>query len=495
MAQSQSTNPQSSLSESELKEYQELLEQQMADGLDNVHPYDWQTRFIAATRTYRECMLMASNRTGKTYLGTWVDAIHSTGRYTQDWPGHKFRAPPTSWLLGYSGPKCRDLLQKPMFGTYSNGKFSGSALVSPDQIIASIPSGVSGLADSVTVKWHDPEGRMGEGIVQFKSYSQGQHALMGDKVDWFHIDEEPKDHKIYPQVITRTADGDQMQGGRGILTFTPENGRTEMVVKFMDDPGKHQYLQIATFDDAYHLTEETKEALLDSWPDYQRSMRSRGVPLMGVGLIYEHDVEALRIDAFNVPDYWYVINGMDIGWDHPQAHIQLVWDKDHDVFYVTRAWKARRKQPFEAWHAIKSWAEHVPTAWPHDGLQTEKGSGKPMKNLYAKEGWNMLPEHATWETGGYHVEPGLMEINSLMGEGRFKIGRMLTDVTQEIERYHRIDTGMGTTRIVKVDDDLLDAIRAAYMMRRHAVRICDLIPREGANIPRKVIGRDARRGY
>lgn len=59
---------------------------------------------------------------------------------------------------------------------------------------------------------------------------------MGDSVDWFHIDEEPKDPTIYPQVLTRTATGDRGRGGRGILTFTPENGRTDLVISFMDSP-------------------------------------------------------------------------------------------------------------------------------------------------------------------------------------------------------------------------------------------------------------------
>ncbi|MFX9169442.1 DNA packaging protein, partial [Acinetobacter baumannii] len=44
--------------------------------------------------------------------------------------------------------------------------------------------------------------------VQFWSYSQGQQALMGDSLDWYHIDEEPRDQNIFPQVLTRTATGD-----------------------------------------------------------------------------------------------------------------------------------------------------------------------------------------------------------------------------------------------------------------------------------------------
>ena len=63
--------------------------------------------------------------------------------------------------------------------------------------------------------------------LQFWSYTQGQQALMGDSVDWYHIDEEPKDSTIYPQVIARTATGNKNLGGRGILTFTPVNSPPE----------------------------------------------------------------------------------------------------------------------------------------------------------------------------------------------------------------------------------------------------------------------------
>ena len=58
---------------------------------------------------------------------------------------------------------------------------------------------------------------------------------------------------------------------------------------------------------------------------------------------------------------------MDFGWDHPQAQVQLWWDKDADTIYVSRVWKAKEKTAVQAWGAVKSWAHKVPTAWPHDG--------------------------------------------------------------------------------------------------------------------------------
>jgi len=429
--------------------------------------YGWQKKFVNATRDNIASCLMAANRVGKSYTGCFVDAVHLTGDYPEDWEGHRFKHPPLVWILGYSGDKIRDILQQPIFGSYSGGELEGG-IIPKERIVDAIPMmGTPRCVREVKVKHKSG----GVSRCQFWSYSQGQHALMGDSVDWYHIDEEPKDRFIYPQVLTRTATGDKGNGGRGILTFTPENGRTELVVQFMDNPEPGQYIQRATWDDAQHLTDETKQTLLAMFPAWQRDMRTKGIPLLGAGLIFDLDVKSLCSEKpFDIPAHWWVIDGMDFGWDHPQAHIQLWWDKDNDVFYVARAWKKSKQQPYQAWQQVKSWAKDAPTAWPADGFQTEKGTGNQQKSYYEDAGWNMLHEHATWGTsakgGATSVEQGLVELYNLIELGKFKIFDNLSDVFDEFLQYHRDDNG----KIVKVNDDLLDAIRYAYMMRRHAVQ-------------------------
>ena len=118
----------------ELDELEYLLELQQADGLDNITLYPWQRQFITATKSYRQCLLQAANRVGKTYTGCYMDAIHATGRYPDDWTGYRYDHPPLIWCLGYSGEKCRDILQLALFGAFSNGCFTGG-LVSTDYIL------------------------------------------------------------------------------------------------------------------------------------------------------------------------------------------------------------------------------------------------------------------------------------------------------------------------------------------------------------------------
>lgn len=73
---------------------------------------------------------MAANRVSKTMTGTYIDAIHALGHYPDWWDGHTFDHAPLIWLLGYSGEKCRDLLQKPIFGRRDDSGWIGGLIPS-----------------------------------------------------------------------------------------------------------------------------------------------------------------------------------------------------------------------------------------------------------------------------------------------------------------------------------------------------------------------------
>ena len=426
--------------------------------------YDWQAEFTAATKDYIECCLCAANQIGKTYTGVEIDAMHLLGDYPEHWPGHRFDFAPLCWGLGFSMEKTRDLLQTKLFGKFINGGFEGG-LVPTDRIIDwQSAGGTVGAMRTVRVKH-----KLGTASIQFWSYSQGQHAIMGDVVDWVHVDEEPRDQSIRPQLLTRIINGDRGRGGRIMYTFTPENGRTELVIQFMDEPTPHQFFMMVGWDRAPHITPEKAEMLLAMYPAYQRDMRTKGIPMLGHGRIYDLSDDFITCEPFEIPPHWFVIDGMDFGWDHPQAHIKLVEDRDNGDFYVVNAWKQSKVSANEAWGACKPWCDGVPTAWPHDGLQNEKGRDDAVQQKvhYEKAGFSMLHDFATWQEGGNSVESGLYLIGDLMRKGKFKIFKGLIPLLDEIRQYHRDEKG----KVVKVRDDLLDAMRYAYMMRRFAVRV------------------------
>lgn len=424
--------------------------------------YTWQHKFCANTKYFFESCLCAANQIGKSRVGLTMDAHHLTGEYPDDYPGYRFDFAPMCWCLGYSMEKTRDILQNELFGVYNAQSGFAGGLIPKDKIHSwESATGTVNAMRTVRVKH-----RLGVAVVQFWSYTQGQHAIMGDVIDWFHVDEEPRDQSIRPQLLTRTINGDRGCGGRGIYTFTPENGRTELVIQFSDTPTPEQsYMQIG-WNDAPHMTQEKKDRLLAQYPEYQRKMRSEGEPMLGHGRIYDIADDFVICEPFDIPDWWPVIGGLDFGWDHPQAIVKLAYDPDNDIVYFTNSWKQPKVSANDAYGATKSWIKNVPVAWPQDGLQHEKGKDVVMqqKENWSKAGFKLLPEHATWVKGGVSVEAGLYEILDRQRKGTYKIFKGQPALMEEHRQYHRDEKG----KIVKVMDDILDGGRYAYMMLRYA---------------------------
>jgi hypothetical protein len=46
-----------------------------------------------------------------------------------------------------------------------------------------------------------------------------------------------------------------------------------------------------------------------------------------------------------IPQHWPQLGAMDFGWEHPFAAVQLAWDRDADVVYVTKAYRMSRGTP------------------------------------------------------------------------------------------------------------------------------------------------------
>lgn len=228
-----------------------------------------------------------------------------------------------------------------------------------------------------------------------------------------------------------------------------------------------KYLVMAGWDDVPHLDERTKTELLASTPPHLRAARSRGIPVLGSGLVYDCDEKLWVVDPFEIPDHWVRIGGMDFGWDHPWAIVDCAWDRDEDVFYVIRAAKKSNVTPKQAMVDYgDAWPfEWLPFSWPHDGLQHDKGSGEQLAQQYRDAKFQMLSERATFPDGSNGVEAGVLQILERKRTGKFKVFKSAADYVNEARLYHRKE-GL----IVKANDDVLSAARYAYMMRRYARR-------------------------
>ncbi|MHC2489015.1 hypothetical protein ACVII0_002807 [Sinorhizobium meliloti] len=218
-----------------------------------------------------------------------------------------------------------------------------------------------------------------------------------------------------------------------------------------------------TIEDAEHYTPQERQRVIDSYPAHEREARTRGVPALGSGRIFPVTEESIRIDPFEIPKHWVQIGGLDFGWDHPFAAVGCAWDRDADVFHVTKIYREREATPIIHAAALKPWGAAMPWAWPHDGLQHDKGSGEQLAAQYRAQGLALLPERATFDDGTNGVEAGLSDMLQRMQSGRWKVFSTCTEWFEEFRLYHRKDG-----RIVKERDDLISASRYALMMKRHA---------------------------
>ena len=418
-------------------------------------PYPKQAEFHKLGASFRERLFSASNQSGKTFSGANETAMHLTGHYPSWWEGKRFGRPTVGIAASESAELTRDGVQRLLLGRAGVETEFGTGAIPKDAIIeVRSRSGVANAIASVTVRHVSG----GVSTLLFKSYDQGRTKFQADTVDFVWLDEEPP-HDIYMEALTRT----NTTLGPVYMTFTPLKGMSQTVMRFMVDKMPGTVIVFMGIYDVGHYTKEQADVIVAGYPDHEREARAFGKPVLGSGAVFPVKESDIVVPAFNIPDTWPRICGMDIGWDHPTSAAWLTHDLDQDIVYLYDVYKRSKEVPAVHASAIKSRGAWIPVAWPHDSLQTQKDTGRPMRDLYIDEGVNMLPEKASFEDGSTGVEAGIQIMLNRMKKGQFKVFSHLEDWLSEFRIYHRKDGA-----IVKLMDDAISASRYGVMSLRFA---------------------------
>jgi phage terminase large subunit-like protein len=420
--------------------------------LASYEPYQKQAEFHSAGAAHRERLLCAANQSGKTLAGGMECAMHATGRYPDWWQGKRFDGPTVGWVAGVTAETVRDTVQRVLVGR--TGEY-GTGSIPKDAIVDIAPSrGVPESVDIIRVRHFSG----GVSTIGIKSYSDGRQKFQGETLNYVWFDEEPP-IDIYTEGLTRTNVG----SGPIWMTFTPLLGVSEVVRRFLLDKSADRHVTTMTIDDVEHYTPEERARIIASYPAHELEARTKGIPTLGSGRIFPVPEETITCEQRDFPSHWPRIGGMDFGWDHPFAAVELVWDRDTDTIYVSKTHRLREATPILHSAAIKPWG-NLRWAWPRDGRrETLEGAGVSLARQYSEQGLDMLHEHAQFEDGSVSVEAGLMDILDRMQTGRFKVFKHLNDWLEEFRLYHRKDG-----KVVKENDDLMAATRYAVMMLRYA---------------------------
>ena len=433
-------------------------------------PYTWyEWQWDGFNNKHRQVMTLAGNQTGKTLSGGYHFACDVTQDYPDDWEGFRFDHCINALAIGVDADQL-DVLQGILFGPVVNKRFTGG-WIHPDEVDTIIWSkGATDIASKVIVR-----SALGLNTVYLRTYTQvktGQGTLKfaGKIFDLIWPDEQPPDELI-GQLAVRLLNGNRGLGGRMRYTMTPELGKTELIIKFMDERGSNQDLiGPVSWDECGHMTPESQEAALEAIPEFEHDLRRLGIPSFGSGMVYPITEDRIRCDPFEIPDYFRVIRAIDLGIDHKQATVWLAHDTQTDIIYLVQAYAAPDQDAATHASASNAMWPNSHCVVPHDYDTREKGSGKMVSKYYNDAGLKHTIMFSNPD-GGNHVEPGIMYLYNRMKNGTFKVFSNCTDFWREFRLYHRDDG-----KIVKKNDDVMDPTRQGVTMigrygRVHSDRI------------------------
>lgn len=427
---------------------------------------------FAAGATYRQRLMLASNRSGKTAAAAYEVACHLTGLYPPFWVGHRFNKPISAWAAGDTSGTTRNIIQTALLGptsTVESRKWEGMI---PPTLVYDVTR-KQGLPSAIQTIWvRHASGGMSD--LELMSYDQKREAFQGTTKQIVWLDEEcPAD--IYSEALIRTMTCD----GLMLVTMTPLMGLTPFLSEWLErsvletigDDGKttlgsaqthvfgksedaeevvsdetlSRYTVMATWDDCPHLSEKAKAEMLREFPAYQRDARSRGIPALGSGAIYPIPESEVRCAPFEIPEHWPRAFAMDTGWDWTAA----VWgavDRETQTCYIYAVYKrSHAEAPIHA-EAIRAKGAWIPGVG--DAAAISNQDGQQFLAIYRRFGLDL-------ELADKSVEAGIMSVWERLSAGKLKVFSSCGPFFDEYRLYRRDEKG----RIVKQNDHVMDGCR------------------------------------
>ncbi|MGI9297832.1 MAG: terminase large subunit domain-containing protein [Gammaproteobacteria bacterium] len=407
---------------------------------------------FAAGRTHQMRLMLAANRIGKTEGFGCEFVYHLTGEYPGWWEGRRFDGPIVAWCAGDTNPKTQEILQAKLFGTDDcrQTERMGTGLIPRDSIKGiTVRPGVAGAVLSARVAHK----MGGESTVTLKSFEQGVESFQGNEVHAVWAD-ELMPAAVLSECVVRITPTPWFEGGMIAWTVTPIEGLTDGIMEFLPDgqvPTEEQlppkYVVNATWDDVPHLSEAAKATLSAGIPPYQLEARSRGIPMLGAGVIYPVPESDYLIDPFELPPHWRRAYALDVGWNRTAA-IWGAYDPETDTWYLYNEHYRGQAEPSIHASAIRGRGDWIRGVIDPAARGRSQRDGRRLFSDYCDLGLSLsLANNA--------VEAGIYQVWERLSTGRLKVFSTLQNWLKEVRLYRRDEKG----RIIKVNDHLMDGTR------------------------------------
>ncbi len=206
-----------------------------------------------------------------------------------------------------------------------------------------------------------------------------------------------------------------------------------------------------TWDDAPHLTQAQKDTQLSSIRPEQRASRTKGIPSLGAGAIYQVPEEDIRIEGHPIPDYWPRAYGFDVGWNRTAALWGAV-NPDTGGVVVYDEYYRGEAQPSVHAIGIKARGDWIPGGIDPASRGRSQSACQKLYDMYSDEGLDIVKADNARETG-------IQTVWEMLSQGQLKVFASCTNFFQEYRLYRRDVRGM----VVKKNDHLMDCLRYLIM--------------------------------
>ena len=210
----------------------------------------------------------------------------------------------------------------------------------------------------------------------------------------------------------------------------------------------------ATWDDVPHLTAEAKASLFASIPAYQRDARTKGIPQLGSGAIYQIAEDDIKVAPFPIPPEWPQAYGLDVGWNRTAGLWGARNNETGEIFLHSEHYRSH-DEPSVHVEAIRGRGIWIPGTVDPAARGRSQFDGEQLIQKYRDLGLELIPAKNS-------VEAGIFTTWQLMCAGKIKVFSSLSNWYREFRLYQRDEMG----RVVKKNDHLMDAMRYLIMTGR-----------------------------
>ena len=424
-----------------LRALQELERRSKENRMLKFKPYPEQLAFLNSQSDI--VCLIGGNRVGKTETGSFAVTCHLTGDYPDYWKGIRFAGPIDVWVVGVTSHRVRDTVQEKLFGRIGR---MGTGMIPRDRIVEDSmmkKTGTPAAIDRVDIK----HASGGLSSVQFFSYDQGMEKFMGSSVNLVWFDEEPPEN-IYNECKMRVLDC----SGNIMFSFTPLQGITPLYDNIMND--ESTFKVFLSMHNAKHLKKDDIARLTDGMSEAEKTARIEGVATIGAGKVFQFAEEEYSIEPFEIPSYWRRLGGFDVGLGHPTGAVMAAIDDDSKVIYITNEYKVNERTAVDIASHLRHWG--VKFVSDPSVFSREIATAVEKARAYTDEGMELIK-------GNRDREEGIHIMRKLIGSGKLYIFSTCTELLRELRTYRTKTSNDGNTAIVKVNDDLIDAMRYLVM--------------------------------